>query len=262
MSTYHTALIVLGTAFTVAVACVVRYRYLQSALLIRKFTVAVASMLRNLQNTLLSGEKPPVVKAIEHPGRTAAIREAMGKQLQFLQDIPQDQRTQRHSMQIEYYLLAEKCAEIAYMSHQAIVQEEPLHVAIAKLGDPAVFHAMLARMYFMAQVGLCGRSQHTKRLPVSTCCWGLLICYWVRGGGVSARVGLIAKFPWLSYMFHRVLRDDDNLIADEVNLLTILPAVPSVRVRLWKSHCIDLNVGTMGNHSETGRHVFRQHPAP
>ena len=132
MSTYSTVfLVALGTALAFAVACMLRY----------------------LQNTLLIGKKPPVVNNFHYADRTATVREGMGKQLRFLQDIPQDQRTQRHSMQIEYYILAEKCAEIAYMSHQAIIQGEPLHVAIAKLGDPATFHAMLARMIIMAQVG-------------------------------------------------------------------------------------------------------------
>lgn len=47
MATYHTAiLVVLGTAFTVAVACVLRY----------------------VQNTLLIGKKPPVYEDIPFIG--------------------------------------------------------------------------------------------------------------------------------------------------------------------------------------------------
>ena len=76
----------------------------------------------------------------------------MDKKIRFLQDIPQDQRTQRHVMQIEYYALAIKCVEIAEMASSAMSQGEPIHVTAAKLGDPTAFHAMLARAYFLSQV--------------------------------------------------------------------------------------------------------------
>ena len=86
--------------------------------------------------------------------RNAALREGMGKQLRFLQDIPRDQRTQRHTMQIEYFILADKSVETVQTAASAMGQGEPLHVTAAKLGDPVAYHAMLARMKFLCQVSL------------------------------------------------------------------------------------------------------------
>ena len=82
------------------------------------------------------------------------VKDGMGKQLRYLLDIPQDQRTQRHTMQIEYYILADKCIDEMETANDATSKGEPLHVAAAKLGDPVAYHAMLARMFFLCQVGL------------------------------------------------------------------------------------------------------------
>lgn len=91
--------------------------------------------------------------------RGSAIRDGMEKQLRFLQDIPPSQRTQRHSTQIEYCIISDKCAKIAAISSHAISQGEPIHVTAAKLGDPVALHALLARMYFLSQVELpCTRT--------------------------------------------------------------------------------------------------------
>ena len=85
----------------------------------------------------------------------AAFKEGRGKQLRYLQDIPQDQRTQRHAMQIEYYTLAEKCVAKIEMASRAVSQGVPLHVTAAMLlGNPVALHALLARMFFLSQVGL------------------------------------------------------------------------------------------------------------
>ena len=84
--------------------------------------------------------------------RSAAFKEGMKKQLRFLQDIPQDQRTQRHTMQIEYYILAEKCAETSEKTVHATSLGVPLHVTAAKLGDPVALHTLLARTFFLGQV--------------------------------------------------------------------------------------------------------------
>ena len=66
------------------------------------------------------------------------FKEGMRKQLCFLQDIPPDQRTQRHTMQMEYYILVDKCAETVEMA------------------PPVAFHASLARIVFLSQVSpLC-----------------------------------------------------------------------------------------------------------
>ena len=85
--------------------------------------------------------------------RIAALREGMEKKLRFLQDIPKDQRTQRHTMQIEYYILADKHVEMADRAAHAASRGEPIHAVVAKLGDPTAYHAMLARMKFLCQVG-------------------------------------------------------------------------------------------------------------
>ena len=88
---------------------------------------------------------------MEHQ-RNAVVREGMKQHLRYLQDIPHDQRTRRHAMQIEHYLLADKCIETIEKSNCAMSQGEPLHVAAARLGDPATYHAMLARIFFLSQV--------------------------------------------------------------------------------------------------------------
>ena len=93
--------------------------------------------------------------------KNEAFREGLGKQLRFLQDIPQDQRTQRHTMQIEYYILASNCTDTIEKAFRAASQGIALHVAAAKLGDAAAFHAMLARLYFLSQVG-----PHTLALSI------------------------------------------------------------------------------------------------
>ena len=85
--------------------------------------------------------------------RDSALREGKEKQLRFLQDIPQDQRTQRHSMHMEYSILSDKCAEIREMAAEAMSRGEPFHVTATKLGDPVAYHALLARMFFCSQVG-------------------------------------------------------------------------------------------------------------
>lgn len=99
----------------------------------------------------------------ENDHQKTTLREGMEKQLHFLQDIPPSQRTQRHSMQIEYFILSDKCSKIAKMTSHA---REPLHVNAAKLGDPVAFHAMLARMFFCCQVGLLCIPHQAQQLGI------------------------------------------------------------------------------------------------
>ena len=95
-----------------------------------------------------------------------------GMELRFLQDIPQDQRTQRHAMQIEYYNLAIKCVETMQMAPRVKSQGRPLNSATADLGDPVAFHALLARMYYLCQV--CRRTLHSHPGTEIAINWGLM----------------------------------------------------------------------------------------